>query len=99
MVWDILNQFFSRAGFAKRDKISDRELQLRSIEYREVEIVPGEQRSGWEEWRRASQGSCRATQRQPGAGQSFKEASVVDAEGQKADVGPPKADADLSGVM
>ena len=28
---------FSRAGFAKRDRISDRELQLGGIEYKETE--------------------------------------------------------------
>jgi len=40
----------------------------------------------------------RATQRKPGAAQSLREASVADAEGQRADAGHPRVDADPSGV-
>ena len=45
-----------------------------------------------------SQGSRRAMQRQLGAVQSLREASIADAEGQRADAGPPSADTDPSGV-
>jgi len=38
-------------------------------------------------------------QRQSGAVQSLREASVADAEGQRANAGPPRADADPSEVM
>ena len=40
----------------------------------------------------------RATQKKPGVAQSPREASVADAEGQRADAGHPRVDADPSGV-
>ena len=41
---------------------------------------------------------ARATQKKQGTVQSLREASVVDAEGQRADAGHPSADADPFGV-
>ena len=41
---------------------------------------------------------ARATQKKPRTAQSLREASIVDAEGWRADAGHPRADEDPSGV-